>query len=97
VVVLIDPLVMFPNAFSPNNDGINDIFLPVVRGPVELDHFRVFNRWGELIFESNDITIGWDGSYNGKLQNMGAYVYVLSGQDDEGKQIKEQGNVLLVK
>ncbi|WP_177192404.1 gliding motility-associated C-terminal domain-containing protein [Chitinophaga arvensicola] len=65
-----------PNAFTPNNDGINDVFRPRLRG-VAIYKMSIFNRWGNLIFESNDPKIGWDGYYKNELQPVGAYVYMI--------------------
>ena len=69
-------LVYVPNAFTPGNeDNINDVFLPVVNG-VDFQEFEffIFNRWGELIFESYRIEEGWDGTYKGKIAKQDAYV-----------------------
>jgi len=66
--------VYIPNAFTPNDDGINDIFYIYGRGIVKV-HLKIFNRWGELIFESTDQTVGWDGTYRGKPMNPGVYAY----------------------
>lgn len=67
-----------PTAFTPNGDGINDIIYVDGWGIRKLNYFRIFNRWGQLLFESNDINIGWDGTYNGVPQNMETYVYQVS-------------------
>ncbi|GIV35192.1 MAG: hypothetical protein KatS3mg031_2727 [Chitinophagales bacterium] len=68
------PLLYVPNAFSPNRDGINDEFKVEIRN---FTHFRlrIFNRWGEKLFETTDPTVGWDGTYRGKECNPGVYVY----------------------
>jgi gliding motility-associated-like protein len=67
-----------PTAFTPNGDGINDVIYPSGWGIRNLNYFKVFNRWGQLIFESNDIKIGWDGMFQGVPQNMETYVYQVS-------------------
>ncbi|WP_317897521.1 PKD domain-containing protein [Aurantibacillus circumpalustris] len=67
-----------PTAFTPNGDGINDVIFPDGWGIRKLIYFKVFNRWGQLIFESNDIKIGWDGVFQGIPQNMETYVYQVS-------------------
>lgn len=76
----IEPLssVDVPTAFTPNGDGINDIIYVDGWGIKKLNYFRVYNRWGQLLFESNDIKIGWDGFFNGAPQNMETYVYQVS-------------------
>jgi gliding motility-associated-like protein len=66
--------VFFPNAFSPNGDGNNDLYRVAGSG-VKSFRLKIFNRWGELIFESSNINEGWDGIYKGVPQSMGVYVY----------------------
>ena len=65
-----------PNAFTPNGDGVNDLFKVYGTGIKEL-LLMIFNQWGEKIYESKDLSSGWDGYYKGKLQPIGVYVYVL--------------------
>lgn len=70
--------IYIPNAFTPNNDGINDILF--VLGNDECCKFevlKIFNRWGEKVFETNDINIGWDGTHHGQLVDIGVFVYFL--------------------
>jgi gliding motility-associated-like protein len=85
-----------PNAFSPNNDGVNDVFIPLNYGLLNYE-FRIYNRWGELIFETNDTTKGWDGYYNGVEQELDVYVYVVSGNGEDGVHYSKQGNFTLVR
>lgn len=68
-----------PNAFTPNNDGVNQIFQPVFAAGFDPDdyNFKVFNRWGEILFESNNHEVGWDGTYGGKIVKVGTYVYTI--------------------
>jgi gliding motility-associated-like protein len=63
-----------PNAFTPNGDGLNDIFKPVIQG-VEKYRFYIFNRWGELIYESDDTEAGWNGTYKGNKCQIDVYVW----------------------
>jgi gliding motility-associated-like protein len=63
-----------PNAFTPGS-GVNNEFKLMMRGIAGLRHFRIFNRWGVLLFETKDINIGWDGSYKGEPQPFGVYIY----------------------
>lgn len=70
-----DRQIVVPTAFTPNNDGNNDRFF--IRGDAELILYRVFNRWGEVVFESQDKNEGWDGSYDGKLLNRDVFVYYI--------------------
>lgn len=68
-----------PNAFTPNNDGYNNVFKPILASGFDPDDYRllIFNRWGEIMFESNNHEIGWDGTYNGAVVPEGAYVYKI--------------------
>lgn len=69
-----------PTAFTPNGDGVNDIIYVDGYGIKKLDYFKIFNRWGQLLFESDDIKIGWNGIYNNVAQNMETYVYEVSAE-----------------
>jgi gliding motility-associated-like protein len=86
-----------PNAFSPNGDGKNDLFKPIPVGIVATQFFRIFNRYGELVFETNQYLKGWDGTHRGTPQQVGNYVWVLKGTNRAGKTIEMRGNVLLVR
>ncbi|MDX1653467.1 MAG: gliding motility-associated C-terminal domain-containing protein, partial [Brumimicrobium sp.] len=91
-----EPFVFVPNAFTPNADGENDILF--VRSTiVEELVFRIYNRWGELVFETNDIDIGWDGYYKGKLADPDVYDYYLDGYCIDGKNFLIQGNITLIR
>lgn len=90
-----------PTAFSPNGDGINDVFRPIVwEGPQASSmEFYVYNRWGELVFESTSLEIGWSGKFAGAVSEMGVYawLYKLRGPSCEGEiEIVNQGNVTLI-
>ncbi len=65
-----------PNAFTPNKDGLNDEFKPISEGIVKY-HMMIFNRWGEMVFETADLTTGWDGIYKGKLVDNGTFAWVI--------------------
>lgn len=70
--------VFIPNSFSPNSDDINAVFKPVIyAADTEQYQFKVFDRWGELIFETNDPDAGWDGTYKGKMAPVGVYTYYV--------------------
>lgn len=90
------PLADLPKAFSPNGDGANDILY--VRGSgIESIDLKIYNRWGELIFESTDISIGWDGKYKGKEQPVEAYGYVLNVVFVDETTFYKRGNVTLLR
>ncbi len=86
-----------PNAFSPNGDGLNDVFKPVPANIESLDLFRVYNRYGHLLFETTKWLQGWDGTYKGIKQPVGNYVWVLKATARTGKKIEMKGNVVLVR
>lgn len=98
--------VLIPNAFSPNlgatgsgggmSDGKNDIFLPITRGVVEFE-LLIFNRWGELLFESRDPDLGWDGTYKGKLCQQDVYIYKLAASYEDGERVVRVGDVNLIR
>ncbi len=98
--------IKFPNAFAPNPNGpsngyytggltANEVFHPVCTGVVEYQ-LRIFNRRGNLVFESNDVNIGWDGYVNDKLSRPGVYVWKARGRFSNGQEFVEFGNVTLV-
>lgn len=91
-------LMLVPNAFSPNDDGHNDIFR-IIRylNVEELLDFKVFNRWGQLIFETNDLRQGWDGTFQDVPQELGVYAYVIRVLNRDGEKITKGGNVTLVR
>jgi len=85
-----------PNAFSPNGDGLNDYFLP--SGVYIIDyHLQIYNKWGEKLFESDDINQGWDGKYNGRDCMPDNYVYSIYSKGTNGKGKLVTGTVMLMK
>jgi gliding motility-associated-like protein len=90
------PAIDVPTGFSPNGDGANDVLY--VRGAaVETLSFKVYNRWGEKVFETDDINRGWDGSFKGKQQEMEAYAWVLDATFVDGTSVHRTGNVTLLR
>ncbi|MGB1039356.1 MAG: gliding motility-associated C-terminal domain-containing protein, partial [Flavobacteriales bacterium] len=88
--------IYLPNIFSPDGNGQNDVFRIEGDG-VEKVEFKIFNRWGNLIFESTDQSIGWDGTYQGKPINQGVFVYMISGSFVNGEEFQQKGTVTLVR
>ena len=86
-----------PNAFSPNGDGLNDVFRPIPVGIASTELFRIFNRYGELVFETSQWMKGWDGLWKGRAQPLGNYIWILKGKDRNGKTIEMKGNVMLIR
>jgi gliding motility-associated-like protein len=95
VIVTKDYNVYIPNAFTPNEDGNNDVFIPVGYGLSEI-RLNIFDRWGVLIFTSNETSIGWDGSYKGKQCEQGVYVYQTEIKTMAGTTIERTGHVTLL-
>jgi len=91
-----EPYIFIPNAFTPNNDLQNDVFL--VRSEIlEEMNIKIFNRWGEKIFESNNINLGWDGRYKGEFSEPAVYVYYFKGKCQNQKYFEKKGNVTLIR
>jgi gliding motility-associated-like protein len=95
IVKVITKLYM-PNAFTPNNDGKNDLFRIPPGVSLKLKEFAIYNRWGNKVFSTNRITDGWDGTNHGRLLDTNSYVYIIDGQDDNGK-VLLKGTVLLIR
>ena len=88
--------VFVPSAFSPNEDGENDI-LCVYSDCMENMTFAVYNRWGEKVYETNSMTICWDGTWKGKLLNPAVFAYTLEGSLINGELVQQKGNISLVR
>ncbi|NOX86636.1 MAG: gliding motility-associated C-terminal domain-containing protein, partial [Chlorobi bacterium] len=89
-----------PNAFTPNGDGLNDEFKPVQRYDlVRTYHLYIYNRWGQLIFETSDINTGWDGTYKGQPAEQGTYIYkiVYTAASTGAAPQSVAGNVMVVR
>ena len=99
IVYMQQTMAYIPNAFSPNNDGTNDIFIPVISGNDESKYrFVVLNRWGEEVFVSTSSNEGWDGSYKGIQSPVGTYVWKLIYKEKNGTEsITKIGHVNLVR
>jgi gliding motility-associated-like protein len=88
--------VLFPNAFTPNGDGRNNVFRPIFSGYHRFHVFRIVNRWGITMFEGGNSNVQWDGTYNGIPQDMGTYFYYLK-YDCGGKTREIKGDVTLIR
>lgn len=95
--------VFIPNVFSPNNDGVNDRFIIYTdQSVVALSYLRVYSRWGELMYEVDDLTPndeskGWDGTYKGKAVNPGVYIFKTEFVHDDGELEEVYGDITVVK
>lgn len=92
-----NPYVFVPSAFTPNNDGLNDIIRPISVGIREIRNFSVYNRWGERVFYTTRDRHGWDGIHNGRPQASGVYVWMLSAIDYTGRPLFLKGTVTLIR
>jgi len=90
--------INLPNAFVPGSQNPESNHFGLLnRQIVKLNYFRVFDRWGQLVFETNDVTKRWDGTLNGKPAPMGVYVWEADGFCLEGRRFKRSGNVTLIR
>lgn len=96
VKITIIPAVDVPSAFSPNGDGVNDMLQ--IRGyGVRSVMLKVWNRWGEIVFQTNTIKNAWDGRVNGVLQPMDVYTYTLEGELEDGTKFQKKGDITLIR
>ena len=84
-----------PNAFHPGGTR-NPVLRPIPVGMSSLDYFRVYNRWGVMVFQTTQVGKGWDGTIGGKPQGAGTYVWMVSGTDYTGKNVKRKGTAVLI-
>jgi len=89
--------VYIPNVFTPNGDGLNDVFFPKGKGIRTIKYLRVFNRWGELVYETKDPKIGWDGKFKGNPYNAQTLVWVLQGIGADNKTYNAKGSTVLIR
>lgn len=98
ITVIPDVIIYVPNAFSPNGNGINDVWMPVMDNyGTDVYELVIYNRWGQLIFKSNEPKVGWDGTVNGKDAPCAVYVYSITYQNLMGKLAKKEGTITLIR
>jgi len=94
-----EPDFLMPTAFSPNGDGNNDIYRPVIKnGPLDVLSFQIYDRWGQKVYD-NEITgiVGWDGTYRNVKQPIGVYIYYIQVKLSSGNIVKQSGNLTLIR
>ena len=91
-----NPDIFVPNAFTPGGSS-NTVFRPRPVGIARFDYFRVYNRWGQLVFSTREANRGWDGNINGNAQGTGTYVWMVQGTDFTGKTIFKKGTMVLIR
>jgi gliding motility-associated-like protein len=94
--------IFVPNTFSPNGDGMNDVFYVRGKGIFLLKSLKIFNRWGELVFEKKDVTpndpnSGWNGMYKGSVASNDTYVYQLEVLCNNRQSLKYNGTISLIR
>jgi len=89
--------IYVPKVFTPNNDGTNDILKPILVGITEFHYMSVYNRWGNLIFTTQDPNRGWDGTFKGVAQPVESYLWIAEGVDINGNKIVQKGVTSLVR
>lgn len=92
-----NPQIFVPSAFTPNGDGLNDVVRPIAVGLTKIDYFRIYNRWGQLVFSTTRNGQGWDGKIKGQEQGSATFVWVAGGEDFTGKKVSGKGTVTLIR
>ena len=91
-----EPEFDIPSAFTPNNDNLNDRFKVIISGTIELIDFKVFNRWGQMVFDGSD-SLGWDGNHNGEESPSDVYAYMATLRYLDGSVEQVRGEVTLIR
>ena len=91
------PDLLVPKAWTPNNDGVNDILYPITIHIKQINYFRVFDRWGQLMYETNILGQGWNGMFNGRPQVSDVYTWTVEAIGDDNSVIRKTGNSILLR
>jgi len=98
VTIYPEIIVYIPNAFTPNSNGLNETFKPIMSGIDEAKYdFYIYDRWGRILFQTNDANAAWDGKYNGKDCELGVYVYFILYTSMTGEKFKLRGHVTIIR
>jgi adhesin/invasin len=89
--------IYVPKIFTPNGDGVNDVLKPILVGMSAFHYFSVYNRWGNLLFTTEDANIGWDGTFKGTPQPIETYLWIAEGIDNNGNRVLRKGMTSLVR
>jgi gliding motility-associated-like protein len=92
-----EPQIFVPTGFTPNGDGRNDVLKPIAVGIEKIEYFRVYNRWGQLVFSTTQNGKGWDGKIAGSEQPTATFVWLVKGVDYTGKSVFEKGTTTLIR
>jgi gliding motility-associated-like protein len=95
----VDPskYIYIPNVFTPNGDGRNDVYRVFTRGPVKYFSMEIFDRWGEKVFDGDDLEKGWDGTFKGTPVQPGVYVYQVNITFLDAEVVKNKGTITVFK
>ncbi|MEP6512550.1 MAG: PKD domain-containing protein [Parafilimonas sp.] len=91
------PDIFVPTGFTPNGDGLNDVLKPTAVGLKQFLYFRVYNRWGQMVYSTGEQNKGWDGTFAGTKQASGTYVFVAEGVDYLGNRLLRKGTAVLIR
>lgn len=91
------PDIFVPSAFTPNKDGVNDVLHAKAVGIKQFNYFKIFNRWGLMVFSTTQQDKGWDGTYAGNNQSSGTYVFIAQAVDYTGRLLTKKGTVVLIR
>ncbi len=91
------PDIFVPSGFTPNGDGLNDVLKPIMAGIAQFRFFRIFDRWGQLLFETAQQGKGWNGTINGTPQATGTYIFSAAGVDYTGRLVEKKGTAVLIR
>jgi gliding motility-associated-like protein len=91
------PYIFVPSAFTPNGDGLNDVVRPIAVGIKKINYFRIYNRWGQMVFSTSTNGHGWDGRIAGRIQSTNTFVWIVSAIDYQDKPYFMKGTVTLIK
>jgi gliding motility-associated-like protein len=92
-----DLIIYVPNAFTPDDDAYNQTFEPVIASMIDQYHLTIYNRWGEIIFESYNKNVGWDGTYNGDKVQDGTYTWQIEVSTNGTNKIMKYGHVSIIR
>ena len=86
-----------PSAFTPNKDGLNDVFGPTSYGFMKKFEFKIYNRWGQLVYVSSDPAKRWNGTLKGNELPAGVYVWMIKYTDANNQEYSEEGTIMLIR
>ena len=92
-----NPQIFVPTGFTPNGDGRNDVLKPIAVGIEKIEYFRVYNRWGQLVFSTTANGAGWDGKIGGRNQTTATFVWLVKATDYTGKSVFQKGTSTLIR